>query len=517
MRTSGAMRYFQNERWLLIFMSFVITTLFLIVNGYLFNQEDLEEVLPPIYKGLNPGLYPYDTYVNETLAQYTSRTPYIHFLTVLYRVFNTELIFFVICFASILLSVWSFLKMGIFFGIDAFKSGLIVALIFVGFDFLPIGGNFIQDSYCTPANIALGLTAFSIYLYLIKKYWLAGLILAIATYFQLLVGLQVFVILCIYSVLDSNYRGFWRAGLIYLSLSMPHIYLLFLSQNGQYDIDFYSKIIYTYRNPHHFVFSTFSKKSYIMYFSLLGIYFVTYPFLRVSDALKRWSLVWVGISTLGIAVYVVGFEYFGMELFAKTQWIKTSIWAYAWALMVLLHALPKFSKISISRRSQCKISLGGFCLSIGILGLIYFNKISLIEPFQIGYYAKTDLGKMHDWVKANTPTNAVVLSFPNDFGVMSQTQRSVPVSYKAIIHNPGFILPWFSRMKELYGADLVQTQNNISNLQEIVELWPQKLENSDLVKYKINYIIANDSDKLSIRSAKIVHREADLICLKIEQ
>jgi len=78
-------------------------------------------------------------------------------------------------------------------------------------------------------------------------------------------------------------------------------------------------------------------------------------------------------------------------------------------------------------------------------------------------------------------------------------------------------LPWFSRMKELYGADLVQTQNNISNLQEIVELWPQKLENSDLVKYKINYIIANDSDKLSIRSAKIVHREADLICLKIEQ
>jgi hypothetical protein len=83
---------------------------------------------------------------------------------------------------------------------------------------------------------------------------------------------------------------------------------------------------------------------------------------------------------------------------------------------------------------------------------------------------------MHAWIKENTPKDAVFLIPPDDDAFACEAQRSQIVGFKAIIHEPRFLIPWYYDIVKAYGVDsakvgrktnaaemLLQSFNNRSN------------------------------------------------------
>src|ERR1035437_2386488 len=131
------------------------------------------------------------------------------------------------------------------------------------------------------------------------------------------------------------------------------------------------------------------------------------------------------------------------------------MWINAFCSMFIAIGL---SEIIFKNSNEDKIIKYGRVLSsIGIPVLLFIILNSAMIPinklqgrYMVGNYKKSDLTLMHEWIAANTEKDAVILTAPTDFYFACEAKRSMPIGWKAIIHEPFFMIPWYKKFTDVY-------------------------------------------------------------------
>jgi hypothetical protein len=427
----------------------------LLVYGYQFNNGDQEEFLPYVYRILNPGLYPGDTLVDFQLQHFNIRFFFAYLLAGGGAVFGVDGWTFILQFTCLFFISRSLTEMA------SRRSPWNISLYLPSFFLLvfyslPVGGNTLFDIQLTPTMPALAVGCYALERFDLRRYQPAMILCGIASCFQLLIGLHLMLLMLIIVVADRN------ALSLKLKLKLPFLYLLTASpmlvpmvyrqflMPVVYQKDVYFDILFLFRNAHHYSPFHFPVTSYLKAVGFIAV--MVFVFLRQTiekNGKAPQLMAWV---ILGCIVYTIGFEEFKMETIAKTQWFKSTIWMVLYSIPVL----SAFSSDSIRINIQPGYGKLLF-LYVVVIFLLFNSSVLPLEKtahrYKLGNYKKGDLQLLHEWINKHLPDSAIVLSFPSDDALRCETLRSTPVTFKAIVHEPEYMIGWYRLINTYYRLD----------------------------------------------------------------
>ncbi|MDB4656040.1 hypothetical protein OAE48_04245, partial [Flavobacteriales bacterium] len=323
-----------------------------------------------------------------------------------------------------------------------------------------VGGNHVMYGSFISSTLAKGISAFSLLHFIRNKHAFSGLILGIATLFQPLVGLQLFLVL---GGIELLFRRNWKQTVFFVVgflliagfILIPTFTRQF-AEGVPFDKELYYHILYRFRNHHHYIPSLFPVTHYIKFFGLLSLGGICYWLTKPNDKGFYWSFVVLGLA--GMLVYWIGLEYLHIHQLGKVQWFKITVWVGALSSMMIAGFASQVLSGFLSL-NKVKPLLAPVSISLSFLILIAVtNSKHLPEEFQhkymIGNRTFSDLEKMHFWIEDNTPKDISVLIYPDNNAFPCQAKRSIPIHFQAIIHEPFFMLSWYDDYREIYGVSI---------------------------------------------------------------
>ncbi len=440
-----------------------VACVFLFIRGYAFNTGDQAEHLPQVYQLLDPELYQGDYFVPQANGQFTVRHYYVQLVLILARTIGLEWGAFLLTLCCVTVMAWAFQQMAWQVFRErwaALVAPVLVLTVFYGFT---VGGNHVIYGTLISSTLAKALASLAL-LAFIRRSWLwAGLLLGVASLFQVLVGLQLMLVLTVVLPFVAMERRLQRELTFWTAYLVPALFVLVPTFGQQFgaqadcDAELYYDVLYRFRNYHHYLPSLFPWTHYVKFGLLLMLGGVSYLFLRPSD--RRLYPVLTVAVLLGMMVYAVALEVFGFHALGKLQWFKTSIWVAGFSAMMVAGALGKLmqSLLPLDRTRTQGIAVFSAMVALALLMLIT-NSAWLPERFDgrymVGNRRLSDLEQMHEWIRQHTSKEAVFLVSPDNKGFSCQAQRPMPIHFHAIIHSPEFMLPWYGKVSEVYGVRL---------------------------------------------------------------
>lgn len=493
----------------------LVAAIFLFCRGYQFNTDDQAEHLPQIYQQLNPELYPNDYFVNASNEIFTVRHFYEKLVLFVAETVGLEWGLFWLTFACIALMAFSFARIAEHLFATKWSvllSPILVLIVFYGFT---VGGNHVMYSSFISSTIAKGISAFGLLQFVREEKLLGGLLIGLATLFQPLVGLQLFLILgAVELLLRKDLNSTIGFGVSYLAVAAVILVPVFQRQFAgamEYDKALYYDILYRFRNHHHYLPRLFPVTHYIKFFGLLILGFLSWFLTKPQD--KKLFLGFSFFALSGMFVYWAGLEYLDVFQIGKVQWFKTTIWVNAFSCIMIAglvgQLLSGLFPISKLKRFVLPIStMGAFVLLLGMTNSKYLPK-QFQHKYMVGNRVYTDLEKMHFWIAENTPVDHSFLVSPDNNAFASQAKRSMPIHFQAIIHEPFFMLPWYEDFKSIYGVSR-ENQDRVDARAQAVELYQSR--NYRELEKSIDYRLDNKETCQYLNElGPIVHQEGNWI------
>lgn len=505
-------------RWSQWLYALAVACAFIFINGYAFNTGDQAEHLPQVYQTLDPELYKGDYFVPATQAQFTVRHYYERLALILARTVGLEWGAFLLTLLCITVMAWAFQRIAWEFFGSRWAMWLAPILVLLVFYRFTVGGNLIMYNLLISSTLSKALASVAL-LRSVKRNWgMAGALLGIASLFQVLVGLQLMLILTVAVPSVMRDRRFVSTTALWTAYLIPALFVLVptlrqqFGPQGEFDADLYYEILYRFRNYHHYLPSLFPVTHFIKFSGLIGLGILSYFLIRPND--RRFFPALIGAVLFGMMVYTVGLEVLEIQALGKLQWFKTSIWAGAFSALMIAGLLGMIlqSIFPVGDMTLARVGISSAALSIVLLVLMT-NSMLLPGFFQgrfvVGNRNLTDLERMHVWIAENTPKDAMILAPPEDNGFSCQAKRPMPIHFLAIIHEPGFMLPWYRKIREVYGTGLEDIGER--NAREIAS------ERYSTVNYRgaafpIAYRLDNLHEcRFVSELGPVVHREGDWV------
>ncbi len=430
------------------FIFMLLTIAYMLCNGYLFNTGDQAEHLPQVYQKLNPTLYPNDFFLSYYNNTFTVRYYFVWLVylpSVFIGVFNTCLLLYIIClYASIA---------GIYFLFNHFynhnaKTWLGVILYLFFFRNFTVGGNYIQDNMLVGSSLAEALCIWAFVTNFKNKYFVSGLFCGLASLFQPLIGLQVALLIglkIIYIQIFNNQLNIKKLlsfSFSFLALALfilVPVFLVQVNSNNLNQIEA-NNILFEYRGALHYLPQLFPIKDYVLLglFSLIAIGILTH---KTKNERTQFMPIIFSIITICVIVAVILYINPNSNI-GKIQWYKTTVWLGLFCSMICVNIIPiKYIK---------SISVSIFSLTFCYVIVVFFI---FSEPGYSQINRKSISTETHEWIKKNTPINALFLAPPNDYSFNCEAQRSTAINYKAIVHETNYLIAWKNAMEKYYEMD----------------------------------------------------------------
>lgn len=440
------------QRWI---QALALAVLFILIKGYTFNTDDQAEHLPQVYQMLDPELYPHDYFVQETNQIFTVRFYYERLVYAGATVMSVANWCFLLMLVFTSIMTYSIQRMyELVFGFEKL-SWLAPILVLVVFNGWTVGGNGVFGNGLICSLMAKSLATLGLWRFLAKDQFGSGIAIGAATLFQPLVGFQLMLVQGLVLVSRMDLKSIAKLGSGFLVIGSPMIIPLFIRQftlsGGESQL--FWDVMYQFRNYLHYLPSMFPithfAKSAIML--AVGVGAVLY----FRSTVRKDILISLAAILLGLAVYTVGIELIGLNAIGKTQWYKTTIWIALFGAI----GLTAFLQLLVPE----KLKLGNRFTRILPLTVIVFglfmatNTAKFSWPpkrIMVGEYQLTDQEKMHQWIAENTDKDAVFLVAPNNYSFQCEAKRSIPIGFKAIIHEPEFMISWYQEFQRIYGIGL---------------------------------------------------------------
>ena len=492
-----------------------VAAVFLFIRGYQVNTDDQAEHLPQIYQQLDPELYPNDYFVNASNSIFTVRHYYEKLVLFVAETVGLEWTLFVLTFCCITLMAYSFSRIAEELFSDRWAillAPILSLIVFLGFT---VGGNHVMYGSFISSTVAKGISAFALLGFVRNRHSLAGTILGIATLFQPLVGLQLFLIIGgIELLFRRNLKATLQFGIPYLVVAALILVPTFrrqFAETFEYNKELYYQILYRFRNHHHYIPGLFPITHYVKFFGLLGLGLLNYYLTKPQD--KKFYVGFVSLGLLGMLVYWLGLEHLGLLQIGKVQWFKTTVWMGAFSSIMVAGLLGQlisgFISLSKAKRYILPFSFSLFLLSTFCITNSKYLPESFQGKYTVGNRNYSDLEKMHFWIEENTPKDITVLVSPDNNSFGCQAKRSMPIHFQAIIHEPFFMLPWYEDFKKVHGVS-IENLEGIDARAHAVKLYQTR--NYREARKKIDYRLDNlETCQYSDELGPIVHQEGNWI------
>ncbi len=503
--------WFQNttmrinyKHLLTLFLAYLIL---LAWNGYLYGWGDMIELLP-YAKWLNDStLYPSDFFI-QNISSNSANERFV--LAYLFSLIGNKwmaigaMILHIVC--------GMFLLGGLFRIAKLFIQSDGMAWVAILIPFVPLmnwnlGGNEMYIPLITSSTVAKSIAIWAVYFFIKKdkkgrEDWYVYILLAIATFIQPLVGLQLFLILTGVGVLfflfgrnksfqnfeflkDSSNSTFSIFPILFYLLTAG-LWIFLLSRDfahGEIDNRLFFDFL-EFRIPHHFIPSYFSKKAALVLIPLF-VFGLFYFYKKNKNVFGTFVL-----ALLGLLIYTIGVEVFEISVIVSSQWFKTTIWLKSFSVIAFVAFLE--NKISFFRReSFSKVGVWG----VRFLGVFSFvmllNPISIFKnkaydftflpkKYQTGWSADSDI-EISKIAKATTPKDALFIIPASNTHFKFYSERSTYIDYKAVIHRKSVIPIWLERIKAIYGIDVETRRSGQDNVMKGNEFF-RNLSITDLTK-----------------------------------
>lgn len=498
------------------------------MNGYSVNAGDHEEYLPHIYHLSDPTLYSRDFFVQHFIQYpHTVRDFTLAYLSILYQSSHFELLLFLSSFLCILLSVYAFFKLAQLLTGNELAAYIGTFLIFLVFYKITLGGNNVQYTQFVSSTPAKALAALAILQFFRKRYYLSAGLLGIATLFQMLAGFQVFILLFLTGWLCKriNLKETLAYAFCYLVpaafIIVPMLSGLTGTEPGVDKAAYYHSLFYV-RNPFHYNPLTFPLKQYILFILLLIAAFAAGMSKQTANYrfVRRMVLCILVICALHTLCFIGDVFHF----FILFQWFKMTIWAGAFAAIFIadrisrLRFVERLGDILHSGWLSGGLSLASAALLFVILNSAAVPFYSFGDRYKIGHYQPSDLSLMHRWIEANTPKDALFMSFPDDDSFLCEARRSMPVHFRAMVHTPAYLQDWNASIKEIYHIDVQLFDPKSTTLRKEAG----RLYNQDTnIPYfkpvnKLNYkLIDTETYCCAYPDSQVVHMQGKYVLLKV--
>ncbi len=438
------------RNWLI---AFATTMIFILIKGYTFNSGDQEEHLPQVYQMMNPALYPKDYFVSAFHQTFSVRFFFVWMIYLFQFIMPVSSVCFLFQLICITITAWAIQQIILHFKVSQLLADCTAFFAIVIFNRFTVGANALVDIQLTSSNISNALGALAFLSMLNKRWYVAAILAGVASLFQVLIGLQVFLIIGFLYSLPYNQKNIFlqiKFLMIYLLFASPMLFPTLYQQLKSYhesnDNTLFYYILYRVRNPNHYLPSTFPLADYIKFIfltALAGIFHFS-----VNNELKQlWRNLFF-IIVGGMLIYSFLVEGIGFMPIGKLQWFKVAGWMMMFNVIVIIYFLSELylEKIKVVTRIFLPthlILLCSFAALLIITNSVYLPSEDLRYRYHVGNYPETDLTKMHQWIKSNTPVDCLVLANPDDNSFLCEAQRSMPTGWKAIIHKPFFMIPWY--------------------------------------------------------------------------
>lgn len=495
------------------FIFLLIAFAYVLYNGYLFNTGDQAEHLPQIYQKLNTQLYPNDFFLNYFNQTFTVRYYFVYLVYGFSLIFGVKASCLIIYFVCLYATIAGLYELANCFYSNQLKSWLAVVTYLFLFRHFTVGGNYFQDNILVGSSLAEVFCSWA-FVYLFKnKYFFSGILCGLAALFQPLIGLQVASIIGIVLLVNLllvkqnniSIKNVFTYSLAFISIALFIFIPVFLTQlnaNNANQMEA-NKILFEYRGALHYLPQLFPLKDYIFTGLFVLVALFALPYFTKKD--KSIFITIISVIIIVCIVFTVVLFLNPSNNLGKIQWYKTTVWLGIFCSILCVNFIPtKFIK----------------SISIGIFSITFFYVIFIsVTYFKSGYIQinnKSVSTKTHEWIKANTPINALFLSPPNDYSFNCEAQRSTAINYKAIVHETQYLLDWKLAMEKYYKIDFTKIEK-LDCLPAAV----RGFNNIDFTKYpyeNIDYILVSKQPRLNANynQTKVCYENEEYVVLKMK-
>jgi len=473
--------------------------------GYEGSGNDMIEVVPVLKKMQHPELYTGDFHIefNESLILH-ERTFLNNFLNLIGA--ENPLILFIAYFLCLFAFILGLSHLTEVLGLTKHSKYLSILLILFIAPYSSVGGNELFYNMAVGSCFAKTLGIWCLVFYLRNNIISSFFLLSIATYFQVLAGFQLFLIIGTLTFIDifssekNETKNKLAAIILFCLLCLPYLLALVYSRvklhnhgSGLFDL-------LEFRIGHHFL---------IQYSSIIHIfifYFLFFSGLYLWSKSNRLIFKFYLLQGVIMLFYIGATTIYKSEFVLQMQWLKTTIWIELFSILALVGLIEKIThKFSFTWLQYCNYLLVMMILCVATVKQIKRNDLFKEE---------------HDlaiWVKNNTNIKSLLVVPPDFTHFKTWSERSSWVDFKAISHQIAYLFPWYDRIHTIYKINL-ETRKSGINLMNQAKFNYQKIDEKTLDylfdQQMVNYVILPVNAFYSEQFKVVFHSKSYLILTK---
>jgi len=450
-----------------LLFAILVWSLLILRFGYRYGTGDQVELLPYTLYLHNPALYPHDFFIHGLNATVPNeRTTMAHAL--LPFINHLEIFCFLMQLFSTILLVMGLQQLAFRFIHNKYLAWLAILIAMIPLNDFALGNVELYSECFQASGLAVAVVVWAINLFLDKKFWVASSLLAVATFIQLLEGLDVMIVLSIIllfmlvvrQVTLKTFLGF--TGIYFCTAGIYLVIILMGKMGVSYDnfkpvsnADMF-RILFEFRHPHHFIFVSFPKLKMLVFFVLTLCALIFYS----EHSSKIFDFILVGL--FGIIVYAFAVDAFHSVLIGNFQFYKVTTWMKFFGVVAVIGLIEEFyfaGRHLPDLIKYEKMLLMGFALLSWVV-IIRFNQyLPYHVPFQLfGMKEQDDMIAICEQIKEETPADAVFVQPFDNTELKFYGQRSSFVEFKANVRHKNFVGEWYRRVQIVYGISTTDAQ-----------------------------------------------------------
>lgn len=464
-----------------ISIAIILWALLILRYGFTFGTNDHIELLPYVMFLKNPSLYPHDLFIQSLHASLPNeRTVMAHLLLPFANHLFT--IIFLLHFLNTVLLLLALEMLAKRFISNKYFAWLAVFISVWVLNDKGLGNVDLYTPAIQASDVSCMIIAWALNVFWDEKYLFASLLMCAATYIHVLEGFDVMAVLC--GVMLLSYWVYKSVSLrqvimfigLHAIIALPYLALIYRAKTlhtGPLSSAEIFQIMFLFRHPHHFIFSTFPLINKILFIVCIIAGLLYYK------ARSQGIFLFIVVAGLGILFYIIGVDVLHSVTIANFQWYKVVQWTKFLGVVAFVGFIFNYVSGYISEKNKI---LDFTILPFGLAVLCFMFYQYKIGTFNIGYKQLNENEiALCQKIKMLVPNNAVFIQPFEMTALKFYGQRSSYVEFKAIAKNQKDLQTWYDRIGEIYALDY-KTDKNGFNMQWKANDNLNKLDETKLAK-----------------------------------
>ncbi len=417
---------------------------------------DQDEIVPFLLHLIDDGILAADWFVQTQADAIGVRTPFVFLLRLVSLVltpYAAVLTIFVLSWAAI---GWAIFAIARLLSASHSAAALAVIVILTLTPKWTLGGNDVVYAMLVPEMAAWALGLPGLVALMKRRFVLAGVLVGLAGWLQILVGLHLTLVLGLAILFtktlarDKGWTDVLRFTGISVAVFSPMLLIIASQQisfTPLHDPD-PTWILTQFRASYHYIPTEFSPQSYVKFALVVTAGVSGFAWIRRSghwsDALGITLAAVVAVAVCLVLAFLF-IELVPFDLVIKLQLFKLSVIAKVLLVSTSCAALSHLRLGRLSPRLPSSIQFTGTAMAIALLC------ISAVE--NVRQQAPSVTESVETWARSSTPTSAQFLIPPSISTFRSMAERAIVVNYAATPFSPEDLVEWYRRITAIAPVD----------------------------------------------------------------